>query len=167
MKMKSNTSKSLHCDLQLGFRHPFYHQIKNKECRLLQNENIMHRKSAGENLALLKPKPKFPWTVAVLEFPLYMQTPIDLEYRSQPVIPFIFHIFSFIIFAIIKNLDCMVNSNLDNAYQNSMQHMKIHSTVHQFALSLHNLLPRIAIGQLKVCSCSEQVQDLICMLTRL
>lgn len=82
MKMKSNTSKSLHCDLQLGFKHPFYHQIKNKRCRLLQNENIMHRKSAGENLAPLKPKAKFTLTVAMLEFPLYMQTPIDLQYRN-------------------------------------------------------------------------------------
>lgn len=31
-------------------------------------------------------------------------------------------------FVVIKNLDCMVNSNLDNAYQNSMQHRKIYST---------------------------------------
>lgn len=82
MKMKSNVSKSRHCDLQLGFEHAFFHQIKNKQCRLLENENIMHKKSEGENLAPLKPKAKFPLIVTVLEFSLYMQTPIDLEYRS-------------------------------------------------------------------------------------
>lgn len=79
MKTKSNISKLLHCDLQLVFEHTFYHQIRNKQCRLLENENIIHE---GENLTPLKPKAKFPSTVTVLEFSLYMQTPIDLEYRS-------------------------------------------------------------------------------------
>ena len=31
-------------------------------------------------------------------------------------------------FVIINNFDCMASSNLDNAYQNSKQHMNIHST---------------------------------------
>jgi len=80
--MKNNISKSLHCDLQLVLKCTFYHQIKNKQCRLLENENIMHRKSEGENRSPLKPKTKFPLIVGVLEFCVHMQTPIDLEYRS-------------------------------------------------------------------------------------
>lgn len=84
MKMKSNISKSLHCDLQLVFEHTFYHQIKNKQCRLLENENIMHRKSEGENLAPLKPKAKFPLTVAVLEFSLHVQLPLTWSVEASP-----------------------------------------------------------------------------------
>lgn len=41
----------------------------------------MHKKSEGENVASLKPKAKLPLTVTVLEFSLYVQTPINLEYR--------------------------------------------------------------------------------------
>lgn len=81
MKMKINTSKSLRCDLQLVFEHTFYHKIKNKQCRLSENEHTTYKKSEGENVAPLKPKAKLPLTVAVLEFSLHVQTPINLEYR--------------------------------------------------------------------------------------